>query len=75
MTNIEPTVQGITPPSDNVERTYRSRWPAVFVLTLILAAAVIGIPTGIAAHEASAYYVFSPGTAPVITASASLQAS
>jgi PDZ domain-containing protein len=71
MTNIEPTVQGITPPSDNVERTYRSRWPAVFVLTLILAAAIIGIPTGIAAHEASAYYVFSPGTAPVITASAS----
>jgi Lon-like protease len=71
MTNIEPTVQGITPPSDNVERTYRSRWPAVLVLALLLGAVVIGIPVGIAAHEASAYYVFSPGTAPVITTSAS----
>ena len=70
MTNIEPTVQGITPPSDNVDRRYRSRWPAVLVLTVLLAAAIIGIPIGIAAHEASAYYVFSPGTAPVITASA-----
>jgi Lon-like protease len=71
MTNIEPTVQGLTPPGDNVERAYRSPWPAVLVIALLLGAAVIGIPVGIAAHEASAYYVFSPGTAPVITASAS----
>ena len=70
MTNIEPTVQGLTPSSDNVEPTYRSRWPAVLVIALLLGAAVIGIPVGIAAHEASAYYVFSPGTAPVITTSA-----
>ena len=54
MTNIEPTVQGLTPPSDNVERTERSRWPAVLVLALLLGAAVIGIPVGIASHEANA---------------------
>jgi Lon-like protease len=71
MTNIEPTVQGLTPSSDNVERTERSRWPAVLVIALLLGAAIIGIPVGIASHEANAYYVFSPGTAPVITTSAS----
>ena len=73
MTNIEPTVQGLTPPSDKVDPTYRSRWPVVLVIALLLGAAVIGIPVGIAAHEASAYYVFSPGTAPVITTSATCQ--
>jgi Lon-like protease len=75
MTNIGPTVQPIDqtsdPATDRVERGYRSRWPAVLVIALVLGAAVIGIPIGIAAHEASGYYVFSPGTAPLITTSAS----
>ena len=71
MNDIEPTVPGLTAPGDNTERAYRARWPVVLVLALLLGAAVIGIPVGVAAHEASSYYVFSPGTAPVITVSAS----
>lgn len=71
MTNTEPTVQGLGSPSDRAEQRYRSRWPAVLVIALLLGAALIGIPVGIAAHEANSYYVFSPGTAPVITTSAS----
>jgi Lon-like protease len=74
MTNIEPTVQRTDPTGDPAgdggERGYRSRWPAVLVIALLLGAAIIGVPIGIAAHEASSYYVFSPGTAPLITTSA-----
>jgi Lon-like protease len=70
MNDIEPTVPGSSPGGDRAEQRYRTRWPAVLVLTLVLAAAVIGIPVGVAAHEASSYYVFSPGTAPLITTSA-----
>jgi PDZ domain-containing protein len=71
MTNIEPTVHRSDAPSDGPDQRNRSRWPAVVVVALVLGAAVIGIPIGIAAHEANGYYVFSPGTAPVITTSAS----
>ena len=39
------------------------------VLTVVLAIVVIGIPTALATHYANQYYLFSPGTAPVITAS------
>jgi Lon-like protease len=70
MTGIEPTVQGSGPPGDREEQRYRSRWPGVLVIGLLLAAAIIGAPIGIAAHEAGGYYVFSPGTAPLITTSA-----
>ena len=41
-------------------------------MLLVLGLLVVGIPTVtgvVAAHEASSYFVFSPGTAPVITAS------
>lgn len=70
MTSIEPTVQGSGPPGDGSEQKKRSRWPSVTVIVLLLVAAVIGIPIGVATHEASAYYVFSPGTAPLITTAA-----
>ncbi len=69
MSDTDPTVQGDAAPEENFDHGRRSRWPAMFVLVLLLAAAVVGIPVGVAAHEASGYYVFSPGTAPVITAS------
>jgi PDZ domain-containing protein len=39
------------------------------VSLLLLAAIVVGVPTAIAVHEADSYYLFSPGTAPVITTS------
>jgi PDZ domain-containing protein len=39
------------------------------VSLVLLIAIVVGVPTAIAAHEANAYYLFSPGTAPLITTS------
>ena len=36
---------------------------------LLLVAIVVGVPTAIAVHEANGYYLFSPGTAPLITTS------
>jgi PDZ domain-containing protein len=36
---------------------------------LLLVAIVVGVPTAIAVHEADGYYLFSPGTAPLITTS------
>ena len=36
---------------------------------LLAAAVVVGIPSAVVSHDAGAYFVFSPGTAPVITAS------
>jgi PDZ domain-containing protein len=36
---------------------------------LVIAGVLVGVPTAIADHEASKYFVFSPGTAPVITTS------
>jgi PDZ domain-containing protein len=42
---------------------------------VIAAAAVVGVLVGIASHEASGYFLFSPGTAPLITASSRCQAS
>ena len=44
-------------------------WPGLFVSLLLLVAIVVGVPVAIAVHEANAYYLFSPGTAPVITTS------
>jgi PDZ domain-containing protein len=63
MSDIEPTV-----PAFRRRNGRLSSWPA-FVLALVLVAAVVGIPTAIISHDASAYFVFSPGTAPVITTS------
>jgi Lon-like protease len=69
MSDIQPTVPGLAGPDDINLKTRRSRWPVLLVLALVLGAAVIGIPVGVAAHEASGYFLFSPGTAPVITMS------
>jgi PDZ domain-containing protein len=39
------------------------------VSVLLLGAIVIGVPTALAVHEANGYFLFSPGTAPLITTS------
>jgi len=45
------------------------RWPVgVLVLALVLAL-VVGVPSIVAAHYAKGYFLFSPGTAPLITTS------
>jgi len=41
----------------------------LFVSLLLLVAIIVGAPIAIAVHEADSYYLFSPGTAPVITTS------
>jgi len=69
MSDMQPTVPGLAPPYEDDLRGRRSRWPVLLVLLLLLAAAIVGVPVGIAAHEASQYFLFSPGTAPVITLS------
>jgi Lon-like protease len=69
MSDIQPTVPGLTSPDETNVKTGRSRWPVWLVLAVVLGAAIVGIPVGIAAHEASGYFLFSPGTAPVITMS------
>ncbi|HXW78103.1 MAG TPA: S16 family serine protease [Acidimicrobiales bacterium] len=69
MSDTQQTVPGLTSPDDNNLSARRSRWPVWLVLAVVLGAAVVGIPVGIAAHEASGYFLFSPGTAPVITMS------
>lgn len=46
-----------------------ARWPGFLVSLLVLVALVVGVPTAIAVHEANGYYLFSPGTAPLITTS------
>jgi Lon-like protease len=69
MSGIQPTVPGLGPPDESNLDTRRSRWPVWLVLAVVLGAAIVGIPIGIATHEASGYFVFSPGTAPVITLS------
>ncbi len=52
-----------------------TRWPGLLVSLLLLVAIVIGVPTAIAVHEADGYYLFSPGTAPLITTSSRCRAS
>jgi PDZ domain-containing protein len=47
----------------------RGRRPSFFIGLGLLAVAVIGIPTAVATHYANQYFLFSPGTAPVITTS------
>ena len=69
MSDIHQTVPGLTPPDESNMDTRRSRWPVWLVLAVVLGAAIVGIPVGVAAHEASGYFLFSPGTAPVITLS------
>jgi Lon-like protease len=69
MSDIQPTVPGLAAPDETNVKTRRSRWPVWLVLAIVLGAAVVGIPVGVAAHEASGYFLFSPGTAPVITMS------
>ena len=46
-----------------------THWPGFLVSLLVLVAIVVGVPTAIAVHEANGYYLFSPGTAPLITTS------
>jgi PDZ domain-containing protein len=61
-----PTVPASPPPAP---RQPRRRWATV--LAVLLAVVVIGAPVGLAVHQAGGYFVFSPGTAPVITVSSS----
>ncbi len=49
--------------------TRGTRWPGFLVSLILLVAIVVGVPTAIAVHEANGYYLFSPGTAPLITTS------
>jgi len=84
MSDIEPTVPGFSgskgprrplmwsrSPARGLQwpQTGAGRgWPA-WLLVLVLAAVAVGIPTAVLSHDATAYFVFSPGTAPVITTS------
>jgi PDZ domain-containing protein len=75
MSDIEPTVQGpLWPPP----RRTAPRWaggPSALVVGLVaLLVAVLAVAIT-ASHEASGYFLFSPGTAPVITTSTKCQLS
>jgi PDZ domain-containing protein len=52
-----------------------TRWPGFLVSLVLLVAIVVGVPTAIAVHEANGYYLFSPGTAPLITTSSQCRTS
>ncbi len=82
MSSTEPTLSGPPslpegpapwPPSLAARKGQPGR--ARVVGAVIAAAAIVGILVGVASHEASGYFLFSPGTAPLITASQSCQAS
>jgi PDZ domain-containing protein len=63
--DIQPTLPSDAP----ALRARGGRWAGFLVSVLLLGAVVIGAPTAIAVHEADGYFLFSPGTAPVITTS------
>ena len=66
MTGIWPTVPaGVA----EAPRPRGRRWPLVVLLGLL--AAVVGTAVGLAINQAGGYFVFSPGTAPLITTSSS----
>lgn len=80
MSDIEPTVPG--PPVPDWADGAPARGPMNgdswwvrrgillrFLPLVVLAAVVVGVPLGLISHQASQYYIFSPGTAPVVTAS------
>lgn len=46
------------------------RWPTLLLSVALLTAVVVGVPVALASHYANQYFLFSPGTAPLITASA-----
>ena len=66
MSDIQTTVPSAP---RSARRGRRGRWPGFLVSVFLLGAVVIGVPIAIAVHEANGYYLFSPGTAPVITTS------
>lgn len=50
-----------------------SKWPRVLrtaIVSIVVAAIVVGLPLVLVTHEADQYFIFSPGTAPVITTDA-----
>ncbi len=67
MSDIWPTVPAGTAPASPRPRRRR----AGAVPALVAAVAVVAALAGLAVHQAGTFFVFSPGTAPVITTSAS----
>jgi PDZ domain-containing protein len=72
MNTMGPTVPGPPGPDGVRGKLTTGGWSSLLAV-LVLAAAAVGFPTAIASHEASTYFVFSPGSAPVITTSAKCQ--
>jgi len=77
MSDMEPTLPGMSgraegapvPSMATPGPAPRRRWPAQLLIVAVAGALIIGIPTALATHYANQYFLFSPGTAPVITAS------
>jgi Lon-like protease len=77
MSDTEPTVPGLSaslegrpaPTMATGGLAARRRWPTTLLIVALAVALIIGVPTALATHYANQYFLFSPGTAPVITAS------
>jgi len=65
MTDMGSTV----PRSEREAKLVKQTSPTLLVALVLLVIVVIGAPMAIASHYASQYFIFSPGTAPIITAS------
>ena len=68
MSGIPPTVPSYPPLPAGSAAWYR-QFSGSFVALVLLVAIVVGTPVVIAVHQAGNYFLFSPGTAPVITTS------
>ncbi|MGH9105740.1 MAG: PDZ domain-containing protein [Acidimicrobiales bacterium] len=66
---------GSSVPAPPAKNGGRRRMTAVLVSVAVSAAVLVGILTAVAAHFAKGYFLFSPGTAPVITTSTGCKAS